>query len=309
LFRPPQSGNNSISINPNKDLIFEASLSIHWKTMTLEEKEWKLKELLKVLAPVVVAFSGGVDSSYLAFQAQQVLGSQALAVTAESPSMPAQDRRMAAQVADKIGIAHKIIYTRELERTEYRANPPDRCYYCKDELFEKLQEIAKEHGYATVLDGLNADDLGDFRPGRKAAEKHKVRSPLMEAGLNKNEIRELSRRAGLPTADQPASACLSSRFPYGIAITEEKLRMVDRGEEALREMGFQIFRVRHHERLVRLEFGPNDLKRALDPEIAAQLAALFKEIGYKYITLDLDGYRTGSANEVLSESTTRKFRA
>jgi pyridinium-3,5-biscarboxylic acid mononucleotide sulfurtransferase len=277
-------------------------------TMTLEEKERKLEESLKKLAPVVVAFSGGVDSSYLAFKAHQVLGVQALAVTAESPSAPSQQRKMALQVVSKIGIAHKIIDTHELDRTEYSANPSDRCYYCKDELFGTLQAIAKEYGYATVLDGLNAEDLGDFRPGRKAGEEHRVRSPLMEAGLNKNEIRELSRRAGLPSADQPASACLSSRFPYGVAITEEKLRIVDQGEEALREMGFRIFRVRHHEHLVRLEFGADDLKRALDPEIAARLAALFKKLGYQYVTLDLEGYRTGSANEVLSESTTRKFR-
>jgi pyridinium-3,5-biscarboxylic acid mononucleotide sulfurtransferase len=277
--------------------------------MTLEEKERKLEELLKALAPVVVAFSGGVDSSYLAFKAHQVLGAQALAITAESPSVPSQQRRMASEIVSRIGIAHKIIYTQELDRAEYSANPSDRCYYCKDELFGKLQAIAKEYGYATVLDGLNTEDLGDFRPGRKAGEEHWVRSPLLEAGLNKTEIRELSRRAELPTADQPASACLASRIPYGVAITEETLRIVDQGEEALREMGFRIFRVRHHEHLVRLEFGPEDLKRALDSDIAARLAALFKKFGYKYVTLDLEGYRTGSANEVLSESTTRQFKA
>jgi pyridinium-3,5-biscarboxylic acid mononucleotide sulfurtransferase len=277
--------------------------------MTLEEKEKRLEELLKDLAPVVVAFSGGVDSSYLAYKAHQVLGSRAIAVTAESASVPSQQRRMAAQVVSLIGIDHKIVYSKELERAEYSANPFDRCYYCKDELFSKLQAIAREYGSATVLDGLNADDLGDFRPGRKAGEEHQVRSPLMEAGLNKSEIRELSRRAGLPTADQPASACLSSRFPYGVPITEEKLKVVDRGEEALREMGFRIFRVRHHEHLARLEFGPEDLKKALNPEIAARLAALFKGLGYKYVTLDLEGYRTGSANEVLSESAIEKFGA
>jgi pyridinium-3,5-biscarboxylic acid mononucleotide sulfurtransferase len=277
--------------------------------MMLEEKEQKLEELLKGLAPVVVAFSGGVDSSYLAFKAHKVLGAQSMAVTAESPSVPSTQRRMVAEIVSMTGIAHKVIYTRELERPEYSSNPSDRCYYCKDELFGMLQAMAKEYGDAVVLDGLNADDLSDFRPGRKAGEEHRVRSPLMEAGLTKNEIRELSRRAGLPTADQPASACLASRFPYGIAITEEKLGIVDQGEEALREMGFRIFRVRHHEHLVRLEFGPEDLKRALDPEIAAHLAALFKKFGFKYVTLDLEGYRTGSANEVLSENVTRKFKA
>jgi pyridinium-3,5-biscarboxylic acid mononucleotide sulfurtransferase len=277
--------------------------------MTLEEKEKQLEELLRKLAPVIVAFSGGVDSSYLAYKAHQVLGPRALAVTGESPSVPSQQRRMASQVVSQTGIAHQFVYSQELERPEYSSNPYDRCYYCKDELFSKLQTIAAEFGSATILDGLNTDDLGDFRPGRKAGEDHQVRSPLMEAGFNKSEIRELSRRAGLPTADQPASACLSSRFPYGVRITKEKLEIVDQGEEALREMGFRIFRVRHHEHLVRLEFGPDDLKKALNSEIAARLAALFKELGYKYVTLDLEGYRTGSANEVLSENATGKFKA
>jgi uncharacterized protein len=266
--------------------------------MTLEEKERKLEELLKSMAPVVVAFSGGVDSSYLAYKAHQVLGSQALAVTAESASVPSQQRRMAAQIIEQTGMAHRIVHSRELERAEYSANPSNRCYFCKDELFTLLQSIAGE-SRAVILDGLNADDLGDYRPGRKAGEEHHVRSPLLEAGLNKSEIRELSRRAGLPTADQPASACLSSRFPYGVPITEEKLRIVDRGEEALREMGFRIFRVRHHDSLVRIEFGQEDLARALNPAIAGELVSLFKGLGYKYVTLDLEGYRTGSANEVL----------
>ena len=279
------------------------------KIMKLEEKEHALEELLKSLAPVVVAFSGGVDSTYLAYQAHRILGKRALAVTAEGPSVPSQQRRMAADVVSQIGIAHKIIYSKELERAEYRDNPYDRCYYCKDELFTKLRAIAGEFGSAVILDGLNADDLGDFRPGRKAGEEHQVRSPLMEVGLNKSEIRELSRRAGLPTADQPASACLASRFPYGVRITEEKLRIVDQGEEALREMGFRIFRVRHHEQLARLEFGQEDLTKALNPKMAARLVAVFKKLGYKYITLDLEGYRTGSANEVLTDSETGKFKA
>jgi uncharacterized protein len=277
--------------------------------MTLEEKEHNLEELLKSLAPVVVAFSGGVDSSYLAYKAHAVLGAQALAVTAESASVSTHQRKMAAQVVHQIGIAHKTIYSRELERKEYSSNPVNRCYYCKDELFDRLQAIADEYESAAILDGLNADDLDDFRPGRIAGEKHRVRSPLMEVGLRKSEIRELSRRAGLPTADQPASACLASRFPYGVQITEEKLQIVDQGEEALRNMGFHVFRVRHHEYLARLEFGPEDLKKALNPETAAQLAAIFKGLGYKYVTLDLEGYRTGSANEVLSEDESRKFQA
>ena len=277
--------------------------------MTLEDKERKLEELLKGMAPVIVAFSGGVDSSYLAWKAHQILGTQALAVTAESPSVPSQQRRMAAQIVNQFGLNHKIVHTRELERAEYSANPSNRCYYCKDELFAVLRAIAAECGPATILDGLNADDLGDFRPGRKAGEEHHVRSPLLEVGLNKNEIRELSRRAGLPTADMPASACLSSRFPYGVPITEEMLKIVDQGEESLRAMGFRIFRVRHHDRMVRLEFGPEELKKALNPEMASLLASTFKALGYNYVTLDLEGYRTGSANEVLSAGETGKFKA
>lgn len=279
------------------------------KNMRLEEKERLLEELLKSMAPVIVAYSGGVDSSYLAYKAHQVLGERSLAVTAESASVPSRQRRMAALIVDKFGLNHRIVYSHELERPEYSANPFDRCYYCKDELFTILQDVARESGFKTILDGLNSDDTGDFRPGRKAGEEHQVRSPLLEAGLNKNEIRELSRRAGLPTADLPASACLSSRFPYGTEITEELLQRVDRGEEALREMGFEIFRVRHHDHMVRLEFGPEDLRKALSPEMAATLSATFKELGYKYVTLDLEGYRTGSANEVLSSTQTSKFQA
>jgi uncharacterized protein len=277
--------------------------------MRLEEKERLLEELLRNLAPVVVAFSGGVDSSYLAYKAHEVLGARALAVTAESPSVSSHQRRLATQIVDRIGIQHKIIYSRELDNPEYSANPFNRCYYCKDELFTKLQAIAEEYGASSILDGLNSDDLGDFRPGRKAGEEHSIRSPLLEVGLSKSEIRELSRRADLPTADEPASACLASRFPYGVQITEEKLRVVDRGEEALREMGFRLFRVRHHEHLVRLEFGPEDLKKALNPDTAARLAGLFKSFGYKYVTLDLEGYRTGSANEVLNQPAPERFKA
>jgi pyridinium-3,5-biscarboxylic acid mononucleotide sulfurtransferase len=278
------------------------------QSMNLDEKERQLEELLRSLAPVVVAFSGGVDSSYLAYKAHQVLGSHSVAVMAESASVPSQQRRMAVRIASQIGMECRVVHSQELEMPEYSANPANRCYFCKGELFTKLREIASQSG-SVILDGLNADDLSDYRPGRKAGEEHQVRSPLMEVGLSKQEIRELSRRAGLPTADQPASACLSSRFPYGIRITEEKLKIVDQGEEALRDLGFRVFRVRHHDHLARLEFGPEDLNKALNPEMAAQLVTLFKGLGYKYVTLDLQGYRTGSANEVLARVDTGGFEA
>jgi uncharacterized protein len=267
--------------------------------MNLEEKELRLESLLRDLKGALVAYSGGVDSTYLAWKAHQVLGDRALAVTADSPSVPSLQRRTALEVAARFGFRHEVIRTDEVERSEYKGNPPNRCYFCKSELFTRLTELARARGYAFVLDGLNADDLGDYRPGRDAATEHSVRSPLVEAGLNKQEIRELSRKARLPTADQPASACLASRFPYGVKITPEKLRIVDRGEEALREMGFRVFRVRHHDDMARLEFGPEDLAKALNMETAAKLASTFKGLGYKYVALDLEGYRSGSLNEVL----------
>ncbi|MEJ2109292.1 MAG: ATP-dependent sacrificial sulfur transferase LarE [Acidobacteriota bacterium] len=275
--------------------------------MNLKEKENTLEKILHETSPVVIAFSGGVDSSYLAFKAYEVLGDQALAVLAESPSVSSNQKQMADRVISQIGIPFRRIQSHELEIDAYKMNPSDRCYYCKSELFSRLKQIAEEYSFATILDGFNADDLDDFRPGRMAGKEHNVRSPLMEAGLTKAEIRELSKRAELPTADQPASACLASRLPYGVSITEEKLKTIDEGEEWLRGLGFKIFRVRHHEHLVRLEFGPEEMPMALNPKMARQLAARFKTLGYKFVTIDLEGYRSGSANEVLQNSEKEKF--
>lgn len=185
-----------------------------------------------------------------------------------------------------------------------RANSPDRCFYCKDALLAKLEVLAAECGVATNVDGVNADDLSDFRPGRKAAEKHKVRSPLLEVRLHKEEIRELSRQEGLPTADRPSAACLASSIPYRLEITEENLRIVEQGEEALRELGFKIFRVRHHDALARLEFGEDELGRAFTLDMASRLVSIFKGLAYKYVTIDLEGFRSGSLNEVLANKVT-----
>jgi uncharacterized protein len=263
----------------------------------LIEKDARLREALAGLKSVIVAFSGGTDSAYLAWAATSVLGSAAHCVTADSPSYPSRHRAIAQRLARDFSLHHEFIVTGEMEKPEYRANEPDRCYYCKQELFTQLNALARERGIAAVLDGANADDRGDYRPGRKAARELGVRSPLDDADLSKAEIRELSRRAGLPTWDEPASACLSSRIPYHSEVTREKLAMIERAEDALIALGFRICRVRHHGEVARLELGPDEMARAFEPATRDAIVRELKAIGYRYITLDLQGYRMGSLNE------------
>jgi uncharacterized protein len=240
-----------------------------------------------------------VDSAYLAWLATQVLGRSALCVTADSASYPDRHRQLALQTARTFGLAHETIRTGELERPDYRANPVNRCYYCKHELYATLTHLARERGIAVVADGSNADDRGDYRPGRQAAREFGVRSPLDEAGLTKREIRELARRAGLPVWDEPASACLSSRIPYGVEVTPAKLRMIEAAEQVLQDLGFRVYRVRHHETLARLEIGPDELARACEPDVRALLVERIRGVGYAHVTVDLQGYRMGSLNEGL----------
>ena len=265
----------------------------------LESKETVLYRSLADLRSVIVAYSGGVDSAYLAYAATRVLGRDALCITADSPSYPERHRRMAMRLAGEFGFRHEIIRTDEMSRPEYRANPANRCYFCKSELYTHLSSIARERGAAAVADGSNADDRGDYRPGRQAAREFGVISPLDNAGLTKDEIRALSHQAGLPTWDEPASACLSSRIPYFSEVTDEKLRMIERAESVLRDLGFRICRVRHHDTIARLELGREEIARALEPDVADTIDRELRAIGYAHVTVDLRGYRLGSLNEAL----------
>jgi uncharacterized protein len=265
----------------------------------LKEKQDRLFAHLSGLDRVIVAYSGGADSAYLAWAAARTLGGNALAMTADSASLPESHKRDAEAFVRQFAIAHEYVVTREFDNPDYLRNDANRCFHCKDELFTVLERVGRERGYRHIIYGVNVDDLGDYRPGQNAARQHRVDAPLADAGLTKAEIRELSRQAGLPTWDRPASACLSSRIPYGTAVTPENVKTVESGEEAIKALGFRQFRVRFHGETVRIEVAPEELEQALTLEMARRFTEIFKALGFHYVTLDLEGYRQGSLNEVL----------
>ncbi len=262
---------------------------------TAQDKFEGLLRILQDIQSVVLAFSGGVDSTFL-LKAVKEAGIQSLVVTAYSETMPESELRFAEEMARSIGVAHRIIKTDEMSNPDFTKNPKHRCFYCKDELFSKLLNIAVEEGYSHVIDGSNADDLSDWRPGRQAALKHGVRSPLIEAGLLKDEIRELSKELGLPTWSKPASPCLSSRFPYGVEITRDALKRVELSEEFLKGLGFRELRVRSHNDTARIEIVSDEIGRLLNKELRESIAHRLKKFGFKYVTVDIEGFRSGKLN-------------
>ena len=280
--------------------LLRALAPVLYNQTMVEQKQAALFSLLGGMDRVIVAYSGGADSAYLAWAAHQVLGPRAIAITADSPSIPESHKRDAEAFVRQFGIPHEYIETHEFDNPDYIKNDGNRCFHCKDELFTRLAEVGRERDIANIVYGVNKDDLGDYRPGQNAAQQHKVKAPLVDAGLTKAEIRELSRQAGLPTWDRPASACLSSRIPYGTPVTIQNIKTVEIGEEEMKALGFRQFRTRFHGELVRIEVAREELPHALNLEMAGQLTGLFKKLGYKFVTLDLEGYRQGSLNQLLT---------
>jgi uncharacterized protein len=271
-------------------------------------KYQRLRAILEEMGDVAVGYSGGVDSTLLLKVAREVLGSRSLAVIGRSETYPTREFEEAVRLAGTIGARYLVVTTEETDNLKFQENPPDRCYFCKTELFSKLAQIAREQGIRNIADGTIVDDMGDFRPGMRAKSEKQVRSPLLEASFSKNDVRELSRHLGLPTWDKPAFACLSSRFPYGTGITRENLTRVDRAETLLRDEGFRFLRVRFHdERTARIEVGPQEIGRLLDDALRKRIVSRLKELGFIYVTLDLQGYRTGSMNEALPDDVKQRY--
>jgi pyridinium-3,5-biscarboxylic acid mononucleotide sulfurtransferase len=269
-------------------------------TSDLERKRALLDKSIRALGRALVAYSGGIDSAFLAWEMHRILGKEMLAVIADSASLARAQLGDAIKFAEEEKIPLEVIATAEFDRPEYVRNDGARCFHCKDELFTVMEKMRAERGFQTIAYGVNADDQGDFRPGQKAAHQHGIAAPLLDAGLTKQEIRELARQAGLRIWDKPASACLSSRIEYGRPVTREALSMVEKGEDALRQLGFRQFRVRHHGEIVRIEIAREELNRALSPEMAAEFTRIFKELGFAFVTLDLEGFRSGSMNTLLT---------